>query len=78
MDKLVEIFKTLFRECDKCEEIVGCGYLLWFGKEAITLDPGIFIDNELEQIIKNKCKRFLSEYIEKYSHAPSDSCVNTE
>jgi hypothetical protein len=66
VDKLVEIFKTLFRECDRCEEIVDCGYLLWFGKEAITLDPGFVVDDELENIISTKCKKLLPEPEKKY------------
>jgi len=59
--ELVEIFKALFRECDACEEIVDCGYVLWFGNEAITLDPGFIVDDELENIINTKCRKLLPE-----------------
>lgn len=54
-EELVEMFKRIFKECDKCEEIPDCGYLLWFGDSCITLEPYPFMDSELEQIIKNKC-----------------------
>jgi hypothetical protein len=68
-EELVEMFKRLFRECDKCVEDPDCGYILWFGDECIALSP--LMDSELEQIIKNKCEPMLYR-IHKMRETPED------
>lgn len=53
-EELLALLRRLFEECDRCEEIGECGYLLWFGSECIALDP--LRDEELARIIESKCE----------------------